>query len=311
MNWRYKALAQWGFSFLPAGDRLNYLAQTRLTRNLPFSAAYLIHDLMPIAQAHIGAVQRKVQRPLADLSFYEFGAGVHLSLPLLYWCLGVQRQMVTDLRPLANLSLVNHTIELLRNAGPDFGLPCVPQQTLRSESFEADLQNHYGICYRAPFDARDTGLPYGSIDCITTTSTLEHIPQRDLARVLTECARILAPDGIASMIIDYKDHYSYFDGDLSSYNFLRYSSRQWLLYNPPLQYQNRLRHSDYLTLARGADLAVIEEHRVDGSEENRQEILGLGVDYQFESLQLSDLAVRESHLVLKRAAHAVPTCASL
>jgi SAM-dependent methyltransferase len=302
MNWRYKALAQWGFSLIPGGNHLNYMAQTFLTHSLPFSAEYLNQAIVPIARAHIDVVERHAQRPLEHLSFYEFGAGIHLSLPLLYWCFGVQQQTVTDLRLLARPDLVNHTIELLQAIGSDLRLARIPAKRLRPASFATDLVTYYGIDYRAPIDARDTRLPDASVDCITSTSTLEHIPRPTLTRVIAECARLLAPEGIASMIIDYKDHYSYFDRTLSDYNFLRYSDREWLLYNPPFQYQNRLRHSDYLTIVQAANLALVEERKIDGSERNRQELLELGVYHRFASRDVLDLAVKESHLVLKRSA---------
>src|SRR5207245_10558273 len=70
--------------------------------------------------------------------------------------------------------------------------------------------------------------------------------------------------------IDYTDHYSHFDKSISPYNFLQYSDKAWALFNPPLHYQNRLRHRDYLDLLRAAGFAVVEEQCREGTEADLQ-----------------------------------------
>ena len=69
-----------------------------------------------------------------------------------------------------------------------------------------------------------------------------------------------------SCVIDYLDHYSYFDKKISAYNYLQYSDATWALFNPALHYQNRLRHRDYLDLFYAAGFEVVEEERYGGTE---------------------------------------------
>jgi len=301
MNWRYKALAQWAFSILPGGESLNYLAQVYLTGSLPIRAEGLTGGGTAIARAHLDAIGRVLRRPLADLRFYEFGAGWHFSTPLLYWCLGVEKQILIDLRPLARANVINHTIAAIQESAEALQLERIPAHYLTQRALRSELMTYYCIDYRAPCDARDTGLLTGSIDCITSTSTLEHIARPDLDKILSECARILAPDGVASMVIDYKDHYSYFDCSISEQNFRRYSERHWSLYNPPLHYQNRLRHRDYVDAARRAGFVVVEEHTVEGSDEGLGATLNGRLSEEFRACEVRDLTVRESHLVLKKS----------
>src|SRR5207253_9552486 len=76
-------------------------------------------------------------------------------------------------------------------AAPD-QLPTDPRAACRM------LQECFGIEYRAPCDARRTALGDGSVDYITSTNTLEHIPADDLPAILRECHRLLTPGGFLS-----------------------------------------------------------------------------------------------------------------
>jgi 2-polyprenyl-3-methyl-5-hydroxy-6-metoxy-1,4-benzoquinol methylase len=131
----------------------------------------------------------------------------------------------------------------------------------------ADSLESAGVTYMAPCDARKTELPAGSYDLITSTSVLEHIPAVDIPAVLKECRRLLAASGVCSFLIDYGDHWSYFDRSLPWDNFLRYSEREWSLYNPSLQYQNRLRHSDYQRLFAQAGLHIAHVEPISPAED--------------------------------------------
>ena len=105
-------------------------------------------------------------------------------MPLILWSLGVDHQLVVDIRPLRRAELVADVARRL--AGPlrreEFvRLPPPPPDEHRElASFLEDL----GIDYRAPCDVRTTGLPAGSVDFVTSTNTLEHIPPDDIASSL-------------------------------------------------------------------------------------------------------------------------------
>src|SRR3546814_46884 len=115
-----------------------------------------------------------------------------------------------------------------------------------------------GMDYCAPGDARATGLADDSIDLVSTTSVLEHIPARDIASIMREMRRICRPGALLSMIIDYEDHYGQRGGGTSVYNFLRFSETEWKRFNPDLHYQNRLRHSDHLRIFEDAGFEIVE-----------------------------------------------------
>ena len=174
-------------------------------------------------------------------------------------------QIVVDRTPHVRGALVDDVASRLAGRAGDFGLP--PERMAqalaecrRFDGIEAKAAC-FGISYRAPCDACATGLDDSSVDCVTSTSTFEHVPAEDIGPILAECHRILRPGGVASFIIDYGDHYAYFDRSLTRYNFLGYSERHWRLYNSALQYQNRLRHSEYVALVRRSGFDIVTRRR--------------------------------------------------
>jgi hypothetical protein len=107
-----------------------------------------------------------------------------------------------------------------------------------------------------------------------------------------------------SFQIDYKDHYSYFDQRLTAYNFLQFSDRRWRWYNPDLHFQNRLRHSDYVTLFDDQGFVVVDAVIDQGNADDRRAIEGLDLAERFRSRSTDDLAVRKSVVVLRRRSEA-------
>ncbi|WP_415579685.1 class I SAM-dependent methyltransferase [Helicobacter labetoulli] len=86
------------------------------------------------------------------------------------------------------------------------------------------LKNTFNISYHIK-DAAQTGFADNEVDYICSYSVLEHIPLDSIRRIFSECYRVLKPNGRIVFLIDYQDHYSYFDSNLSIYNFLRFSSK--------------------------------------------------------------------------------------
>ena len=300
MNWKYKALIQNVFSMVPFGEHLNYLAQRHVTKSLPASDA-VFADTVRTAKKHLNAVQSRLALPLRETTFYEFGAGWDLVSPLIFYALGVQRQILVDIRNGVRPWLVNDTIRKFQGNALGFCLPNKPQQILEGgRSFLPSLKASYGIEYKAPCDARDTGLAASSIDCIISTNTLEHIPSRDLPAILSECHRLLKHDGVMGFRINYDDHYSYFDSRISMYNFLEYSDRRWAVFSPMLHYQNRLRHRDYLDLFREAGFEAVEERHIDGTASDLETIEMLWLDKRFRAYTTEELAVHSALTVLQK-----------
>jgi hypothetical protein len=296
MRWLAKAFLQKGLSVLPQAERANYLLQRHVTHSLPGPEAGFRRRFSR-AVNHVEAyAEHGPERPLRDAVFYEFGAGWDLAVPLSFWTLGVESQILVDRRPNVRLDLVNVTLERLGRLRGEHDLrdPGGPIGSV------ADLEPRFGIRYLAPRDARATGLRAASVDFATSTSTLEHIPEQDLVPLLAESRRLLRPDGALSSRIDLSDHFSHFDRSLSPYNFLRYSDRAWQLANSGLLYQNRLRRPDYVKAFETAGFAVVAEKpwRPDA-------VLPNDLAPRFRAYDPSDLAVVGLRIVAVPSPHAL------
>jgi SAM-dependent methyltransferase len=293
MRWLAKAALQKGLGVLPQGERLNYVFQRRVLHSLPAGDGAL-RQKFSRAMQHLGAYEEHgPEISAAEATFYEFGAGWDLAIPVAYALLGVSRQVLVDIRPSARVELVNDSLasyERLRRE-----LEGVARRELRPLggpiSRLDELEERFGIRYLAPCDARGTGLPAESLEFVSSTDTCEHIPGADLAEIFRECFRLLRPGGAFSCRIDLQDHYAYFDRSLSRYHFLRYSDRAWSLVNSPLHYQNRLRSPEYLQLVRDAGFELVVEKPSGPSEEGRTELARLPLAERFRDFTPDELGV--------------------
>jgi SAM-dependent methyltransferase len=298
-RWLVKAALQKGMSALPASESVNYVFQRRISRSLPASEA-AFRRKYERAVAHLHAYETHGPgRPPGEAVLYEFGAGWDLAVPLSYWALGVERQLLVDIHPNLRFELVDVTLERLRRLGPELGATRVPDGGGVSSAH--DLEERFGIAYVAPRDARATGFDAASVDLVSSTNTLEHIPARDLAPILAECRRLLRPGGIMSSRIDLADHYSYFDRSLSPYNFLRYDDARWRWLNSDVLFQNRLRRPDYLSAFTEAGLEVLEETASRPDDAGMAELARLDLAERFRGYRLDDLAVTALVLVARPA----------
>jgi SAM-dependent methyltransferase len=293
-NWKYKAALQRVFSAAPQGHRLNFLFQ-RAIGGLPVSDRSL-DAAVELACHHIEKVSKYGQVKTCDARFFEFGAGWDLHMPLALAALGAGSQQVVDIRPLLRPKLVTNIarrLTQLEAPGPDWA----PVWPVPNEDLDA-LLRRARIDYRAPCDARSTGLREDSIDYVTSTNTLEHIPPDEIVAILREVHRILKPSGLASFQVDYNDHYSYFDTTIGPYNYLQFDDRGWHRYNSALHFQNRLRHDDYLRLFRDAGFVLLDEVVDAPTERERAELDRLPLDSRYRGTSLATLGIRSSRVVL-------------
>jgi SAM-dependent methyltransferase len=308
-----KIAAQWAMSVLPRSHDLNYVMQRHVSRRLPRGEEDFVWRVGS-AMAHVRAWEAHGDgRDLGELSVLEIGAGYDLTNGMALWAAGVGRQLLVDLNPVAREPLVRLTAGRMRAMRGR--LEEVAGRPLRE--LPADVERHgtaalreLGIEYRAPLDARRTGLPAGSLDLVLSNFTLEHVPPADIVALLAEGSRLLREGGIASHQIDMKDHFSYVDGSVGPFDFLRYGPGAWRLRNPPLHHLNRLRWPEYEALLRQAPVAVLAAELTGPDPQDVAAVRALPPAGRFRRMPAEGLAVREAHVVLAPAAvGATPTAA--
>lgn len=283
MNWHIKAALYRVLGAIDRNHSVHRLVQRHLTGRLrPQTHLKDFRGHRDALLLHAGTL---------DGTLYEFGAGWHLSSQLAMWCYGVPRQITLDIERLSRPALVEETVRAFAALDePGFVRRPTPGMTLK------DLD----IDYRAPADARKTGLASRSIDFIISTNTLEHIPPEDILGIMTECRRLCHAGSLLSMAIDYSDHYSHGNDSLPMLHYLRFSDEEWQPFQSRLLWQNRLRHSDYGQLFRQAGFIVLEE----SSEivpEDLEALARLPLAERFRDYTLDDLGARYGRYVLRPA----------
>lgn len=249
MRWQAKARAFTALSAVPFGTSMHFVLQRYLTRRLPRPEKQ-VTAICARAEKLLEQYASCGPRPINESTFFEFGSGRDLVVPLAISAHGARRFITVDIERLAKLDLVRANAKIAAR---------VSGVARPAPSSWKDLEQNWGIAYRAPADARRTDLESNTVDCAISVETLEHIPKDDIAKILQELHRILRPDGVALMQIDYGDHFKGFDPSISSFNFLTYSDEEWQPFQSRFQYVNRLRHSEYVGLFKAARFEIIVE----------------------------------------------------
>jgi hypothetical protein len=283
MKWILKAFLQRTIGVLPAHERINYFFQKKITKNLPVTDV-TFDEKIELAAQRVDLFRRFSNGiTVQKARFLEFGAGWDLIGPLAMSMLGVQNQILLDITSHLRFELIMNALDRLRKHSIRFKEITGQEPLLFSGIVENknDLLRLFGIDYRAPLDAASTGFKSGSIDFISTNSTLEHIPASELRAIMQESFRILAPGGLMCHFIDLKDHYSYFDTSISKYHFLKFSKFWWSFYNSSLHYQNRLRLPEYQALIAEAGFEILYEEIDSASEKELSDLRLLNIHPDF------------------------------
>jgi hypothetical protein len=210
---------------------------------------------------------------------------------------GAARVYAYDLKRIATVEQVNAIIAQLQRV-----LPGEWPQISKLD----DLSARYRIEYCAPADARATRLPARSVDFVCSTSTLEHVPCIEIRAILAECGRIASDHALLSFIVDYHDHYRSADPSITHFNFYRFSEAEWVHFNPPGQYQNRMRHCDYLRIFAECGFEIIEGRRVTPPWA-AEELARTAVCHTFRAYTVEDLMTTSGFFLMRSAVPLIDT----
>jgi len=299
-SWLLKATAQGAISPLPGRDRLNYLLQKHLTGSMVLTEERF-ESKVEQCRRHVDnyrAARSSAGLPALAL---ELGTGWYPIVPVGLALAGVERVVTIDVSPLLDLGRTREVLELYASQ--------LRSGTLRLPEIAADRAQAVIAAARDPSprdapellarlgirvivgDARTSGLPSGSVELLLSNNTLEHIPPEVLRGLMTEFARLAAPGAVMDHLVDMSDHYAHFDPSITEFNYLRYSHRTSRIFNNRLQYQNRLRLSDYRRLLEGAGFTPVAEEDERGAPE---ELRAVKLAPPFRRYAFEDLLVLRS-----------------
>lgn len=191
----------------------------------------LSHTLHLLGLLHMDTLQGQVT--------LDFGAGYVPTDAVIHWLLGAERAYAIDYNAIADFRALKLAVEQ-SDAGSLLDLvPEIQKQQFASrlarlkklDRFTLYSLGKLGICYQAPFDLLQR-RPLQCIDLLLSTSVLEHLPPRDVRRILQALAGALSYHGRMIHEIHLEDH---LDLQNDPGAFLRSST----LYDPHKEYDSR------------------------------------------------------------------------
>jgi len=205
-----------------------------------------------------------------DKVFFEIGTGRVPLVPLSYWLMGARKTITIDSNPYLKGELIGESLRYISKDkeriqslfGPLLVLKRLDDLLATTGTGSFSTRTFLDLCqidYIAPGDAANTGLPSRSIDFHTSYTVFEHISPKVLKQILEEGNRIIGNDGLFIHCIDYSDHFSHSDKNISAINFLQYSDDEWMRYaGNRYMYMNRLRHDDFMNLFQSIGHRVLQ-----------------------------------------------------
>jgi hypothetical protein len=304
--WIAKAAIQGFISLLPQPQQWNYLFQKHVTHSMPLVRnASMFTTKLEACRQHLENYERITLSGNLPETAVELGTGWFPIVPVALVLSGVSQVITFDIVTLLRQENVQQTLQLfvkyheqgelsrlLPTAQQD-RMTQIAQLAQDGTSNPVDLLKKLGIiCVQQ--DAAHSGLRASSVDLFISNNTLEHVPGRVIQDIFQEFRRIATPISVMSHLIDIGDHYSLFDHRITAYNYLRYPESTWRIFNNSLQYQNRLRLSDYLRFHTEAGFVVKHQDNVTGTVED---LLSVPLAEQFRDYSQDDLLVLASWLV--------------
>lgn len=304
-HWYLKAIPQKVLSVFPGGRKMHEWIQRRVAGSLEITD-FLLEDRLAHVARHLHA-WKKFGQPEKAPTCLEIGTGWYPIVPVGMALCGANAVYTVDVVSHTNLShfsrLFQAFVEARKANKLEQYLPDI--QPVKWQPFEdlviqnTDPESILKALNIHLLQGIEGSLPdfEEPIDLIHSNNTFEHIPIGQISSLLIAIRNRLKPNGISSHYIDLTDHYSYFDSNLSPFNYLRYSESRWNLIENSFQSQNRLRVNQWVDLMNEANLPVIWQDNESGS---KSDLKSLQPAAPFDQMEKKDLLVRYTHVVSRR-----------
>ncbi len=274
-HWLIKSAIHRAISLMPGTHFWNGILQATLSRSLELNPERFEHRLA-LCRRHLEHLREFYPQATQSFSVFELGTGWHAVVPAGLFLCGASEIWTVDIVSHLDAGRLEQALGLICEYS-DRGalarhLPGVrPERLARLKQAAAgagarpapETLEALGIHARVR-DAQDTGLPTGSIDLVISDAVLEYLPQEVLANMLREFKRIARPGAVLSHYLNLGDQYATFDHQITPFNFLKYSQRQWRWLDSPVAGKSRRRLPDYRRIFAEAGCPVLREDHASG-----------------------------------------------
>ncbi len=240
--------------------------------------------------------------------YLELGTGWSPVIPIIFALAGCKSLTLIDSQRLMDNHTFHVTCKQLADHTQDISqIIRIPADTIEQKlvrlstlSLEASLKE-LNCNYLAPNDFLKNDFPDSSFDIITSRAVMEHVPPKFVKEIYAEFKRILRYKGAMCHIIDNSDHWEHHDKSISRLNFLKFSQRTFDIFSSmnPLDYQNRLRHSQYKKIIESSGLNIIHDESIP-DELTLSSLNILDFHDSFRTFATDDLAILTSYIVVAK-----------
>ncbi len=232
-------------------------------------------------------MKRAGLRDLSGKTLLELGPGDSVATALLAYSHGA-RAILLDSGDFASQSL--ESINVLKEAIAAKGLPVPDFEKVQSR---ADVLHACGATYLCEGLASFENIESNSVDFIFSQAVLEHIPVAQFSSTQVESFRVLKASGLASHVVDLKDHLG------GSLNNLRFSERCWEsnFFTRSGFYTNRIRFDDIIKVFEASGFDVVEK---DTRVWSKLPLPKSKMALPFRNMSYENLSVRGFDVVLKK-----------
>lgn len=297
MHWFTKVAAFKLLALTPLGAHIHAFMRQRVTKSTVPTEERIAQKL-EVGWTYVGALPETLRNALKETTVVDIGSGWMPTIPLLFYCLGVDRIRLFDVRPYLTLNNVAATAALVARqlektadcAGcPIRRLPPTPRRGDDVSSYLARL----GMLYERKLDVR--GLQRsGPLRVAICTQVLLHLRYDEIRRLLQRVAIALGPDGVLLATVHLHDLYSDWDSSLPRFNKFRYPNWMWeWLLTSRMMYFNRLIASDYARVLKEAGFHITRWVVTPASEQDMEALRSLRLCRRFRNVPLDELAAMQ------------------
>lgn len=302
VDWRLKSVAHRAVSLLPNSRGVNRLLQRRVSRSVRFDGSDVSERVRSLVDRQISPYSAHAGVSFEGSHVVEMGNDWHLLVPLAVVAWGAASVVAVDPGVHLGDAEVNATVEVLVDVLESDG-------SLRIDHHRMELLRQFrrtragvrgladlGITVHA--DPRVLGqLTPASADVALINNVLEHVAPEAITALYRTIGEIVRPGGLLMARIDMSDHFRRVDPAIGPFNFLRYSDRAWRWLQSPMEPQNRIRRSEYLSLLAEAGWQLVEDVPESGDLEALNTV---SVHPRFQHLSMDDLLTTVEWVIARR-----------
>ena len=278
MNYLAKSLIQNIFSRLP--NKLGTYLYRRLQNRYSFKFNE-VNEKAKFYKAYNSVLLSNVSgEDFNEKRLLEIGTGFCPTASLCFWMLGFDSVFSIDLNRNINKKLFDSFLDWLKkNKNEILSLRGFNEKRinflldLKKLNFEDKISilRKNGFFYKAPLNLLDAKFDYRYFDYIYSYDVLEHVSPKEIEIIFSESKKILKYSGLMIHRINFADHFSKTDKNISRINFLKFNKFQFnLLAGNKYMYMNRLRECDFLKIFNDLQLLIVrKESKVDPNIKNQ------------------------------------------